>query len=771
MAKEFYSQFKDKVLSTSQKRGLVHPQWDDVLYVASDVFETSNVLSEHEVVSRGIYRDLSYSLNFGRPKVVAPEKSSVPFQDVYSQAVTELLVDIVHFTKSQEFLCDPANRKITACFLDFLDDYLEGKGKIVRDPQGLRLAQVKEKVLTATLEGFVHQMDAVFPQPTVPQGKEDLLPIIVEKNKQFVAHVLNGFTQFTLEKGKSIVNADQPLLILDSRDEINNSRDGGITAYQVVDAIEKASDPFVRYLLHRNGLIAPDDYVPPCRMPNPLIIEHGLAALNYAHTIRERAVRPAHLLPSLLRDSTILQVIMELDEEGNISEKEEQDYFMMRFGGKSGRNFIKFHASVGNAIYPKTEGERFRYQVKVTDEIKQFLIQAETIVDDGDKVYAEARMLGALFVADEQVKQVLLSAGLTEEHLQKWHEAVVELQRKREEANKQKPEQSEEKKEKDEFKISDRQLKDLLEEYSTDLTKLALEGKVDPIIGRNNELYQIMRTLLQRGRSNPLLLGESGVGKTALFDGLAQVIASGRAPKALLGAQIIKLDLNAMNSGAMYRGQFEQRLLPIIQGVAERNARGDKPPIILCIDELHTALMAGTASGTPGAGELLKPYLTRGELSIVGATTQRDYAKYIAIDTALDRRFQAIFVDEPGYEDTLEIVKGLKEQYASHHQLGIDDSLIELIVKLSSRYLPNQKQPDKAIRVLDAALARAKMQEKETVDKADIIETIAAEAKIDPKFLMEGEEERFLSLRQRLPEQVLGQPHATAYIADALIQY
>ncbi len=766
-AESFYSRFKDRVSSSVQKRGADLPKWDDVLLVATDFPETRHMLTDQDISTSGLRRDILYSLHFGRPQPLLPGSGNeviLPFQDLHSRAVMELQRDVDEFRKSQEYLNNPANHNTTEMFLEFFQTYLSDRERLVNDPEGFELGQYKMRILGDTLAGFVEQFTPIFKSP---EGvSEDQLTMIQEANRGFMADVMDQFGRFTYQKS-TVTPADQPGLVLAAKDQAEADRGDGISPFKLVDITLKAADPFLTYLVHRNGLMAPDDYEPPFKMPHPLIIEHGLEALDYAREIRERVVKPVHLLPSLLEDSTVLYVVMELDEEGKVSESEEAMSWFGEYGGKI-RNFIKFHEAIRESIKPKTQGERFRYRVKTTEEIRAFLLQAEGVVAEGGDYFAEARMVRVLYETDPEAKEALLNAGLTEEQLKKWPDAIQELAKKREEAKKRRIEPGEEKKEID-FKISDRQLKDLLEEYSVDLTKLALEGKVDPVIGRNSELVQMMRILLQRGRSNPLLIGEPGVGKTALFDGLAHRIASGNAPKSLIGAKVVKLDLSEMNSGAMYRGQFEGRLLPIIQGVAERNAKGDKPPIILCIDELHAALQAGSAQGTPDASQLLKPYLTRGDLSIVGTTTQRDYAKYIALDSALDRRFQTIFVGEPGYEDTLDILRGVKNQYTNHHQLEIDDALLDVLVKLSTRYLPNQQQPDKAIRVLDAACARAKMQEKESVEMADVIETIAAEAKIKPEFLLEGEEAKFLRLTEELPKQVLGQPEATAQIANALI--
>ncbi len=244
-----------------------------------------------------------------------------------------------------------------------------------------------------------------------------------------------------------------------------------------------------------------------------------------------------------------------------------------------------------------------------------------------------------------------------------------------------------------------------LEKYGRDLTKLAREGKLDPVIGRDDEIRRTIQILSRRTKNNPVLIGEPGVGKTAIVEGLAQRIISGDVPESLRDRTLIALDMGALIAGAKYRGEFEERLKAVLKEVQE--AQGN---IILFIDEIHTVVGAGATQGAMDAGNLLKPLLARGELRCIGATTLDEYRKYIEKDAALERRFQQVYVDQPSIEDTISILRGLKERYEVHHGVKISDSALVAAAVLSTRYISDRFLPDKAIDLVDEAAAKLKME-------------------------------------------------------------
>jgi len=362
-----------------------------------------------------------------------------------------------------------------------------------------------------------------------------------------------------------------------------------------------------------------------------------------------------------------------------------------------------------------------------------------------------------------------------------------------------------------------------LEKYSRDLTQLAREGKLDPVIGRSDEIRRVMQILSRRTKNNPVLIGEAGVGKTAIVEGLAQKIASNDVPELLAGKKVISLDLGAMIAGSRFRGEFEERLKATIEEVQR-----SKNEIILFIDELHTVVGAGAAQGAMDASNMLKPALARGELQCIGATTLDEYQKYIEKDAALERRFAPVFVDEPSVDDTIQMLRGLRDRYEAHHKVRFSDDALVAAVKLSSRYLSDRRLPDKAIDLMDESAAKLRValfslpqelkdmkteidrlaaeeaqagnerdyeraaikkaerlrlesqfndkrdqweQEHsldEVVDTNDIAEVLAQWTGIPVNQMLESDAERLLHMEERLHEHIIGQDEAIHAIADAI---
>jgi ATP-dependent Clp protease ATP-binding subunit ClpB len=243
-----------------------------------------------------------------------------------------------------------------------------------------------------------------------------------------------------------------------------------------------------------------------------------------------------------------------------------------------------------------------------------------------------------------------------------------------------------------------------LDQYGRDLTDLARRGKLDPVIGRDDEIRRVIQILSRRTKNNPVLIGEPGVGKTAIVDGLAQRIVRGDVPEALKDKRVVALDMGALIAGAKYRGEFEERLKAVLKEIQERD------DIVLFVDELHTVVGAGAAEGAMDAGNMLKPMLARGELHMVGATTLDEYRKHVEKDAALERRFQPVIVEPPSVEDTISILRGLKERYETHHGVRITDGAIVAAAVLSDRYISDRFLPDKAIDLIDESAARLRME-------------------------------------------------------------
>lgn len=288
-----------------------------------------------------------------------------------------------------------------------------------------------------------------------------------------------------------------------------------------------------------------------------------------------------------------------------------------------------------------------------------------------------------------------------------------------------------------------------LDKYTVDLTKRAEEGKLDPVIGRDDEIRRTVQVLQRRTKNNPVLIGEPGVGKTAIAEGLAQRIINGEVPDGLKGKRLLSLDMGALIAGAKFRGEFEERLKGLLNELSKQEGQ-----IILFIDELHTMVGAGKGEGSMDAGNMLKPALARGELHCVGATTLNEYRQYIEKDAALERRFQKVLVEEPSEEDTIAILRGLKERYEVHHKVAITDGAIIAAAKLSHRYITDRQLPDKAIDLIDEAASRIRMEIDSKPEVLDRLERRLIQLKVESQALKKEEDEAAKKRLEKLTEDI-----------------
>jgi ATP-dependent Clp protease ATP-binding subunit ClpB len=379
-----------------------------------------------------------------------------------------------------------------------------------------------------------------------------------------------------------------------------------------------------------------------------------------------------------------------------------------RAGGRPGDALAAVERAL--AKRPKVSGGGAG-QIYMAPELARVFDTAQKIADKaGDKFVTVERLLLALAMEQSDAARILKDAGVNPTAL---NQAINEIRKGRTADS-----------------ASAEQAYDALKRYARDLTALAAEGKMDPVIGRDEEIRRTIQVLSRRTKNNPVLIGEPGVGKTAIAEGLAQRIIKGDVPESLKDKKLLALDMGALIAGAKYRGEFEERLKSVLSEVQSEGGR-----IILFIDELHTIVGAGKAEGAMDAGNLLKPALARGELHCVGATTLDEYRKHIEKDAALARRFQPVFVSEPTVEDTISILRGLKEKYEQHHGVRITDSALVAAATLSNRYITDRFLPDKAIDLMDEAASRLKMQIDSKPEELDEIDRDLMQMKIEREAL------------------------------------
>ncbi|MEQ8412699.1 MAG: ATP-dependent chaperone ClpB [Erythrobacter sp.] len=435
------------------------------------------------------------------------------------------------------------------------------------------------------------------------------------------------------------------------------------------------------------------------------------SAQTIAIRINHQRITPLHLLKALLED-----------EEGMAAG------LLQRAGGEPALAISAVDAGLGKI--PAVTGGGAQDTPGLDNDAVRVLDSAEQLADKaGDSFVTVERLLTALALAPGEAGEAIKSASVTPQAL---NSAIEDLRggRKADSANAE-------------------SAYDAMEKFARDLTQAARDGKLDPVIGRDEEIRRTVQILARRTKNNPALIGEPGTGKTAIAEGFALRIANGDVPDSLKGRTLMALDMGALIAGAKYRGEFEERLKSVLDEV--KNADGQ---IILFIDEMHTLIGAGASEGSMDASNLLKPALSRGELHCIGATTLDEYQKYVEKDPALQRRFQPVFIEEPSVEDTVSILRGIKDKYELHHGVRITDGSIVAAARLSDRYIQNRFLPDKAIDLMDEAASRIRMEVESKPEEIEALDRRIIQLKIEESALEkeddEASKERLKALREEL---------------------
>lgn len=390
-------------------------------------------------------------------------------------------------------------------------------------------------------------------------------------------------------------------------------------------------------------------------------------------------------------------------------------------------NDLLYTAKQFLSYYPKVSGGA---DLRLSSEAQRVLAKAEKEMSDlKDSFLSTEHILLAMSQSDGKIGDLLRKNGVTKQAILQ----ALKTVRGNSTVDSQNPEEK---------------LK-ALDKYCTDLTERARRDKIDPVIGRDEEIRRVMQVLVRRTKNNPVLIGEPGVGKTAIVEGLARRIASGDVPESLKNKRLLSLDMGSLVAGAKFRGEFEERLKGVIEAV--KKAEGS---IILFIDELHTIVGAGAGEGSMDAGNLLKPALARGELKAIGATTLNEYRKYIEKDAALERRFQQVYCAEPSVEDTIAILRGLRDKYEIHHGVKINDEALVAAAELSNRYITSRFLPDKAIDLVDEAASRIKMEIESEPEELDQLERKILQLQIEKQSLSKEDDKASLERLEKLEKEL-----------------
>lgn len=723
--KEYFTKLLDDIQNSAVARGATEPEWYDVWVAVMHTKETRDVLSKRNVNVASLSREADYMAEFFN-RGFGVERQSFNREDIDKSA--EDLISLIDFLSehegSEESLPSYKLVKslISAEQMHINDRISDG------DDTKEQNSKIKQKILRHVMSNL-----------------ETRLEFLPEDQGKAFAQLLGQLSlliENEIKKGGLYHS-------LDSEDLIEGLK--GVQTYvgippspvEVVEYVIDNSPSQFTHLLHRNGLRAQSAQMltDPLedKLPSDLLQSLSLNALSIARNSNSHQVLDKHFVMALLHDTSVRVHLSKLG--------------------------IKDLMDFQEKVYEKLFSDELENESKIlnTPIVSYGLsVRVEELNDRKLKDNEAVEYLLDIIKDNEEIDQAINKAGLRRRMLQGWRKAYDKDEEQDDKQNKRQKKTG--------FDISDATLNALIDEYCIDYTELASKKKFDPMIGQESALDKISTKMLKKGKKNPIIIGEAGVGKTKIMEGFASAMLKGDVPEALVGGRLLMLDLAQMDDSP-FKGSFESRVLPIIKGISERNALGKGAPIILAIDEFAVAQNAGTHSGDPnGFRGLIKPYLTSGDLMLLAATTEEEYRQQVEKDAAIARRLQPVYVSAPTDEETASILKGLKRKYSSHHKLRIAERLLPSIAELSGRYIHTVNQPDKAIDLLDEACALARKEGAKSLAKEHVLRAVSDKTNIPMSFFANSEDQRYANLDKSLTRRVFGQAAAVDKVSEAMMR-
>ncbi|MCS5596432.1 MAG: ATP-dependent Clp protease ATP-binding subunit [Alphaproteobacteria bacterium] len=701
----------------------------DIWHAITSNPETREILIERNVSPATLSREINYLNIFNKhtSNVSAPVNA-----DIFNKAKAELLESVEDLT---EVMGSPGINDARAILHKMLDeDEYELKWLPERDDTTEEQYQIQE-LRVGLLKKLKKQLsDSIAIQEPDGSVVELADTKLFSQIFTLLTMQLEALSPYFYEDSISEPDIFESLKDLQTHQLIPPS------AVDVVEFMTENSSPNYTTLLHRNGLrvtegLHVEDKLKDT-MPSAMLQNIALGAYDLAYQNNSKEIDARHFVGTLAASSDIR-------------------IHMRKLGIK---DLAKFFEKLNDALFAE-ENENDSL-------IKSHPIigwDADIVLTDldeiEDKQNTACEYLLHLIKTNEAVDAAFNKAGLRRYMLKKWRSAYdKDVQ----------ADNPDEKKKKKEFDISDEELESAISKYCIDYTQQASNKKFDPMIGNEDALHKIGTKLLKKGKKNPILIGEAGVGKTKVMEGLATAILKGNVPEDLIGGRLIMMDLQQMND-TPFAGVFESRVLTIVKGIAERNALAKGAPIILAIDEFAVAQNAGTHSGDPnGFRGLIKPYLTSGDIMLLSATTEQEYRQQVEKDAALARRLQPVYLKAPTKDEATQILQGLKPHYTKHHKIRIPNNLLKTIAELSDRFIHDVNQPDKSIDLLDEACAIARKAGDVSLKKDHILKAVSDKTNIPLSFLTDSDEQRYAQIDKQLTKRVMGQDDAVVHVSKAL---